>query len=314
MKERTLFDGIKKRFSPRRFNYADLVVYVVLILISYQFIYPMLRMITTALMSAEDIINPTVNWIPKSWAFGNIRVAAGVLDLRKTLVNSLWYSALLAACQTVVSSMAGFAFARYNFKFKNFWFIMVIVSFILPTPVMLIPRTMLFVTIQETFGISMIGTPIPQISMALFGQGIYSAILILIFYNFIRMIPRALDEAATIDGASSAQIFYHIILKMSLSTILIVFLFSFVWNWNETYITSTFLRDKIALMPSRLNMFDSIFANYGRGAGAGSDQSRINEAYKMSATLISILPLFILYLLVQRQFIKGIENAGITGE
>jgi len=103
---------------------------------------------------------------------------------------------------------------------------------------------------------------------------------------------------------------------MSLSTILIVFLFSFVWNWNETYITSTFLRDAIPLMPSRLNMFDSLFASYGRGGSGGmsAEQSRLNEAYKMSATFLSIVPLFVLYLLVQRQFIKGIESAGITGE
>jgi multiple sugar transport system permease protein len=274
----------------------------------------MLRMITTALMSAEDIINPAVNWIPRSWAFGNIRVAAAVLDIKTTLINSLWYSGLLAFCQTLVSSMTGFAFARYDFKFKNFWFMMVIVSFILPAPVMLISRTMLFVGIQESAKISMIGTPIPQVLMALFGQGVYSAILILIFYNFIRMIPKVLDEAAAIDGANARQIFYHIIIRMSLTTILIVFLFSFVWNWNETFITAAFLRDKIPLIPSRLNMFDSIFASYGSGATGGGAQSRLNEAYKMSAAFISILPLFIIYLLVQRQFIKGIESAGITGE
>jgi multiple sugar transport system permease protein len=304
--------NIMRRINARLY-YANIAVYLVLILISYQFLYPMLRMITTALMSAEDIINPAVNWIPRTWAFGNIRIAAAVLDVKKTLFNSLWYSGLLAACQTLVSSMTGFAFARYDFKFKNFWFMMVIVSFILPAPVMLISRTMLFVGIQESTGMNMIGTPIPQVSMAIFGQGVYSAILILIFYNFIRMIPRALDEAATIDGASAGQIFYHIILKMSLTTILIVFLFSFVWNWNETFITATFLRDKIPLLPSRLNMFDSIFASYS-SAGRGSAQSRLNEAYKMSATFLSILPLFIIYLLVQRQFIKGIESAGITGE
>ncbi|MDR0553235.1 MAG: carbohydrate ABC transporter permease [Treponema sp.] len=293
--------------------WVDAAVYATLVLMSYQFLYPALRMLTTALMAPEDIINPAVNWIPRSWTFGNIRVAAAVLDLKKTLFNSLWYSGLLAAAQTLVSAMTGFAFARYEFKFKRFWFVMVIVSFILPAPVMLISRTMLFVSIQESTGVSMIGTPIPQVSMALLGQGVYSAVLILIFYNFIRMIPRALDEAATIDGASARQIFYHIILKMSLTTILIVFLFSFVWNWNETFVTGAFLRDKIPLLPSRLNMFDSIFASYG-GQARGSTQSRLNEAYKMSATFLSILPLFLIYLLVQRQFIKGIESAGITGE
>jgi multiple sugar transport system permease protein len=282
---------------------------------SYQFLYPLMRMVSLSLMSERDIINPTVNWLPKSLTFNNLRVALDNLALEKTLVNSLWYSSLLALCQTLVSSLTGYAFARYNFKFKKFWFGMALMTFIIPTPVVIIPRTMLFTVVQENVT-QMFGTPIPQIVMAVFGQGIYSAILILIFYNFVRMIPKVLDEAAEIDGANAAQTFFHITLRMSLSTILLVFMFSFVWNWNETYITSTFLRNRIELLPERLRIFDSIFATYGQnyGAGQGSAQMRINEAYKMSATLISILPMLAVYMLVQKQFIKGIENAGITGE
>ena len=296
----------------KRIKWVNLFIYVALILISYQFMYPLLRMIMTSLMSQEDIINPTVNWLPKSGSLGNLRMALKVLDLKTTLVNSILFSGVLSLCQTLVSAMTGYAFARYQFKFKNFWFIMVILTFILPTPIMLIPRTMMAVSFRETFGIQMIGTPYPQMLMALTGQGIFSAILILIFFNFFKLIPRALDEAAAIDGANPMQIFYHIILKLSLSTILVVFLLSFVWNWNETYITNTFVRGKIPLLPPRLAMFDSIFAQY---AGAqGREQQRINEAYKMSATLISILPLFIMYLVVQRKLIRGIESAGITGE
>jgi multiple sugar transport system permease protein len=178
---------------------------------------------------------------------------------------------------------------------------------------MLIPRTMMAVSVMENLGVQMIGTPFPQMLMALTGQGIFSAILILIFFNFFKLIPRALDEAAAIDGANPVQTFYHIILKLSLSTILVVFLLSFVWNWNETYITNTFVRGQIPLLPPRLAMFDSLFEQYAAG-GMGRDQQRINEAYKMSATLISLLPLFVMYLVVQRQLIRGIESAGITGE
>ena len=150
------------------------------------------------------------------------------------------------------------------------------------------------------------------------------------------MIPGALDEAASIDGASSLQIFYHIILKLSLTTILVVFLFSFVWNWNETYVTNVFLRGNIALVPDRLENFANYFAEYadaadlgGGGFDAGmfgltaselamlggmvSDAARLNEAFRMSGTLISMIPLFILYMCVQKQFIKGIENTGMTG-
>jgi multiple sugar transport system permease protein len=247
-------------------------------------------------------------------SFGNLRVALRVLELKTTLVNSIMFSGILAICQTIVSAMTGYAFARYQFKFKNFWFIMIILTFILPTPVMLIPRTMMAVSVREIFGIQMIGTPFPQMLMALTGQGIFSAILILIFVNFFKVIPRSLEEAASIDGANSMQIFYHITLKLSLSTILVVFLLSFVWNWNETYITNTFIRGQIPLLPARLALFDSIFEQYASAGTIGVEQQRINEAYKMSATLISILPLFLLYLVVQQKLIKGIESTGITGE
>ncbi|MCL2276740.1 MAG: carbohydrate ABC transporter permease [Treponema sp.] len=298
-------------------NFRNLIIYIALILISYQFLYPLLRMLMTSLMSQEDIINPTVNWLPKSGSFGNLRTAVRVLELQTTLVNSILFSGLLAVCQTLVSAMTGYAFARFKFKFKNFWFVMVILTFILPTPIMLIPRTMMAVSMREILGVQMIGTIFPQMMMSITGQGIYSAILILIFFHFFKLIPRALDEAAAIDGASPVQTFYHVILKLSLSTILVVFLFSFVWNWNETYITNTFIRGQIQLLPPRLAIFDSIFEQYasvGGGSSMNQEQQRINEAYKMSGTLISIVPLFILYLIVQRKLIKGIESAGITGE
>ncbi|MDR0292847.1 MAG: carbohydrate ABC transporter permease [Oscillospiraceae bacterium] len=295
---------------------GQIAVYAVLILISYQFLYPILRMISLAMMSEKDIMNPSVTWIPKGWTFNNIRIAVQTLDLKKTLTGSLWFSSLLAVCQTFVSALTGFAFARFEFPGKRFWFVMVLLSFIIPTPVVVIPRLIIFTGIQEApWGAQMIGTPIPQMLMTLFGQGVYSAVLILISYNFTRMIPRSLDEAAAIDGANSFQIFVHIILRLSVSTILVIFLFSFVWNWNESYLTFTFLRGRIPLLPQRLGMFDNLFASYGQGGGsAQSPEFRINEAYKMAGTLVAILPLLVMYLFVQRQFIKGIENAGITGE
>ena len=305
----------------KKVNYANLAVYVVLILISFQFLYPLLRMLSLALMSEDDIINPVVNWIPQSWSFGNLQTALRVMDPTTTMVNSLWFSGTLAIGQTFVSATTGFALARYKFPFKSFWFAMIIVSFMLPTQVMLIPRTMMAVDAQTALGFQLIGTVWPQILMAVGGQGVYSAILILIFYNFTKMIPPALDEAASIDGASSIQIFYHVILKLSVSTLLVVFLFSFVWNWNETLVTSTFLRDNIALVPARLQAFESMFSQHAMPSGmAGSAQDaispemqRINEAFRMAGTFISIIPLFILYMCVQKQFIKGIENTGMTG-
>lgn len=307
-------DKLVRIIRTKKFNtFMKMCIYFILICISFVYMQPILKMISMTFMSTKDVIDPSVEWLPKSFSLNNLVVAGTVLDLRSTLVNSIWFSALLAVAQTLVSALTGFALSRYDFKFKKVWLVMIILAFIIPVPLLMIPRLMMFISTQSALGISLIGTPIPQIVMALFGQGVNSTILILIFYNFFNLIPYSLDEAAMIDGASPRQVFVQIAMKLSASTVLVVFLFSFVWNWNETYVTGTLVRNSIELLPAKLNMFDSAFQSYA-SAGRGSAQFRINEAYKMSATLISITPLLILYAFVQKRFIQGIENTGITGE
>ncbi len=305
---------LHKLMRLRRFqSVLKLGIYFVLICISFIYLEPIFRMISMAFMSYKDVIDPSIEWLPKSPSINNLVVAGTVLELNKTLVNSIWYSALLAIGQTFVAAMTGFALSRYQFRFKNLWIIMIILAFIIPIPLLMIPRLMLFISAQNMMGFNLIGTPLPQLVMALLGQGVNSTILILIFYNFFNLIPYSLDEAAMIDGAGPMKVFTQIALRLSSSTVLVIFLFSFVWNWNETYVTGTLVRNSIELLPAKLNMFDSAFASFA-SAGRGTAQFRINEAYKMSATLISITPLLILYAFVQKRFIQGIENTGITGE
>ncbi len=290
-------------------------VYILLIAIAYVFLYPLLRMISYSFMSTQDIINPEIDWIPISPTLTNLKVAWTVMSMPWTLLNSLWFAGALALAQTLISALTGYAFARYEFKFKSFWFGMVLMSFVIPIPVVLIPRWMMFVTTQNILDFKLIGTVIPQLMLAIAGQGVYSAILILIFYNFFKMIPVVLDEAAKIDGASNLQVFYHIILKMSVPTIITVFLFAFVWNYNETYVTGTFLRSALKVMPMQLGLFDSIFEKMSAPIpNAPGGQFRLNESYKMAATLITMAPMMIMYLFVQKQFVEGIEKTGITGE
>lgn len=291
-----------------------LMVYLILISISYVFLYPLLKMLSMSFMGKEDIINPEVLWIPTEFTLSNLRVASFVMNLETSFFQTLWFVTLLALSQTVVTALTGFALARFNFKFKKVWFVFILMSFVIPIPIVIIPRIMMFVGFQESTGAQMIGTIYPQFFMTITGQGINSAIAILIFYNFFRMIPFSLDEAAMIDGASTLQVFYHVILKMSFTAITIVFLFSFVWTWNETYVAGTFVRSGIELMSIKLGAFDSVFQTMGTAIPGQSGEARINEAYKMAATFISMLPLLVLYFIAQKQFIEGIENTGITGE
>lgn len=289
-------------------------LYLILISVSYVFLYPLLRMVLMTFMTRGDIINPEVLWVPTMITFNNLKVAGHVMNLPGSFWSTLWFTTILALGQTIVTSLSGYALARFNFRFKKMWFVLILMSFVIPVPIVIIPRIMLFAGIQESAGMQMIGTIYPQLAMTLTGQGINSAIAILIFYNFFRMIPYVLDEAAMIDGASPIQVFYHVILKMSFAAITIVFLFSFVWIWNETYVSATFVRGGIELLSLKLGGFDSTFANMGTQLPGQSGEARINEAYKMAATFISMLPLLIVYFVAQRQFIQGIENTGITGE
>src|SRR5690554_210820 len=333
---------------------GKLVIYVLLIGISYVFLFPIIRMILLSFMTRKDLLSPEVSWIPTGLTFSNFVVSNHVLQLLPpswfapglsfidrflgtftnpgNLIKSLFNMTTLALIQTVIAAFTGFAFARYNFKFKKFFFVMLLISFIIPLPMVTVPRIMIISGIQENiwipiydalfannflssfFSRALFSTLIPQLLFSFFGQGINSAILILIFYNFFKMIPISLDEAARIDGASSVQVFWHIYVKLVVPIILIVFLFSFIWNWNDIYTATIYYQSGNPLVVMRLSLFDSIFADQANSAPGDVGIGLINEGYKSAATFISILPLFIIYLVAQKQFIAGIERTGMTGE
>lgn len=304
--------------SVKKINFAKLkrlkavniiskfAIYFVLICIGFIFLEPIFEMISKSIMTTKDLIDPSITWIAKHATLDNFKNAIGTLDIPTSILNSIWYSALLAIAQTFVSATTGFALSRYTFRGRNFWFVMLIMAFILPVPLLTVPRIMMFSTVESILGFKLINTVVPQFLLALLGQGTYSTMLVLIFYNFFNMIPKSLDEAAMIDGAGSLKVFYHVAIRLSISTILVVFLFSFVFNWNETYTTNILTGDALELLPGRLSLFDN--------GSTSNAVSELNEAIKMAATLIAIAPLLVLYACVQRQFFEGIENTGITGE
>lgn len=346
---------LKKKFIGHSLDsgwIGQFFIYALLIGISYIFMYPLLKMVSMAFMSQADLINPEVDWIPQSLNFSNFVVVERVLQLLPpswsnfntdfigalfgtfsdagALFKSIRNNAFLALTQTIVSALTGFAFARYDFKGKNFWFVMVLVSFVIPLPMVMVPRIMEITLLQDNVWVPFVNSlgffgqflprtfyssNIPAFLFTFFGQGVNSAILILIFYNFFKMIPIVLDEAARVDGATHIQTFIHIYVRLMTPIIVTVFLFSFVWNWNDTFTASIFFATGNPSVTMRLGAFDALFGDRANGGTGGvGPQLRISEAYKMAATLVSMLPLFIMYTVAQRQFIEGIERTGIAGE
>ena len=309
-----LLPKVKRVFDLKKKNnilsiLGNIVLYAVMIVLSYILLSPLIDVLSKSFMSQDDLVNPEVFYVPKHITFKNFGTAANVLNLWKALFNSIWFSALQAVIQTVISALTAYAFARYDFKGKKIFFALLIIAFIIPSSVLIVTRKTLFFWLQNNLHIKLQNTIVPNIVVTLFGQGVYSTILILIFYNFFKQIPYDLDEAAYMDGANSYQVFYHVILKLSLPVILTVFLFGFVWNWNESIMTNTFVKQSFTLIPQQLDSFNTLFSQIP-GASAASTA---NEGYRSAATLLSILPLIILYIFVQRKFIEGIEQSGITG-
>lgn len=280
------------------------IIYVLLIAIGFVYVYPMLYMISNSLKSPSDIINPMINWVPSEFFLGNYQSAFKVLNYFETFGKSLYITLLPALIQTVVTSVIGYGFATFNFKFKKMWFVLVLLTFIIPPQVYMIPRFVMF------FRLYLYRTPFAIILPAIFGQGLNSAIFILIFYQFFKMIPKALNEAAEIDGESPLYIFFGMAVPLSAPAYITSFLFGLVWYWNETYISSLFLDSSDANMQLKLANFVSEYSQMG-----GSEQLvMLNEGVRLAATLLIILPMIIVYFTMQRWFVEGVEKTGITGE
>ncbi|MCI5745075.1 MAG: carbohydrate ABC transporter permease [Erysipelotrichaceae bacterium] len=324
-----------------------IIIISILIIFSYIFMSPILRVFIDSFKVKEDITNPDIVWIPTQLTFQNYLDAAKGLWLWRTdksfegaIISTFWnstiYSLLSAIFQTVVACMAGYAFARFNFKGKGLWFAGLILAFIIPIQLLTLPRSMMlsklkysaalpsdFLNIAEGTLANFIDSFFSVISaispliLTIFGQGINSSILIFIAFSFFKMIPVALDEAAQIDGANFFQIFTKVILKMSVPTIAVIFLFAFIWNWNDVYVIGHLVYSGNQLtfqtLPQALSDFTHKISQGGQVSGIQNENSEDLAGLRSASILISILPLLILYAFTQRKFVEGIENTGVTG-
>ena len=295
-------------------------IYVMLISLGFVYLYPMLYMLVTSLKSLPDLLDASVRWIPRSVSMDNFRQAFEVLNFQKAFPDTIQIALLPALAQTVICALTGYGFARFAFPFKKLLLVLVLLTFIIPPYVLMVPTY----TMYSDYGI--LGSLSALVLPAVFGQGMKSAIFILIFMQFFKQTPLSLDEAARVDGAGEMTIFMRIAVPLAVPAFVVAFLFSFVWYWNETYFTSLYLgsaamgnADAMTTLLLELAKFEQSYMGYlqstsGNWAAAFMGESVANEAIKMAATLITVLPMLVIYFILQRQFTESIDRTGITGE
>lgn len=282
-------------------------LYAFLCVTGFVFLYPLLKMISMSFMTADDLVNPLVSWVPYGLEISNFTRAMQVLGYWKTLWTTLYVSVLPAILQTLVCAITGYGIARYKFKGKNLLFGLILATFIIPTQITMIPQFLMYKNLGILYSLKAYLLP------AVFGQGMRSAIFVLIFVLFFQQMPVSLTEAAEIDGANQFVIFFKIAVPVAKPGFLISFILSMVWYWNETYLGSLYFGANIKTLPMKLENFVDAF-NKMVSASEAEVGATANEAIQMAGTFLIILPLLIVFFCVQKQFIEGIEKTGITGE
>ena len=268
------------------------LMYLILLVLAFITVFPFLWMLLTTFKSSRAVFAIPPVWMPdklfKPGMWDNyITVFTKHNFLRYTL-NSVFVSFMAAAGQVITCSLAGFAFARMEFRGKNFFFGALLATSMVPVEVSIIPEFLLMIRLHW------LNTYLPLIVPS-FLTGSYGTFML---REFFANIPQDLEDAAAIDGASVFRIYYGIFLPLAGSALVTLFVLAFINNWNALlrpvfYISESHLRT----LPLGLMAFKGMYESQWHLLLTGS--------------VISIVPLLVLYIFAQRFIIEGIATTGL---
>ena len=266
------------------------LVYALMTVLALLFMLPIFWMASTSLKLPREIFAWPPEWIPSAPQWSNYAEAFGKYPLARYMLNS----AILVVANIIGGLISvpiiAYGFARFDFPFKHVLFLLMLSTMMVPGHIKLIP---LFWLYQK---LGLIDTYWPLILPAYFGNPFF----IFLMTQFIRTIPRELDDAARIDGAGAWGILYRIIIPLCRPALTVVVVFTFVWVWNDFLEPIIFLRD-----------WDS----YPISVGLAFFQGRYSVEWHlfMGATLVSIIPILVVYFFAQKHLIGGLASIGIKG-
>ena len=255
--------------------------------------YPLLWMLSTS-FKPEDLIFTNLNLIPAQWTPSNYIDGWNALDYPFSLyfINSLLICLGAIVGNLLSCSLTAYAFARLRFRFKALWFILMQGSILLPAHVLIVPQFILFKQL------GWVNTFLPMVAPKFFATDTF---FIFLMIQFIRGIPRELDDAAYIDGCGRFGFYWRVILPLSLPALATTAIFTFIWTWNDFFNQLIYLSDEaLYTVPIALRTFlDS------------TGTSAFGQLFAMSA--LSLLPVLAFFLIFQRLLIQGASTTGLKG-
>ena len=313
----------RKAISKANSLFASLLRYVVLIAIGYIILYPLLYMISSAIRTRDSFYDPSVVWVTSDVTFENFELAWSVMKYGQAIWNTLLYEIVSAAIQIISCSLVAYGLARFDFKEKRILTFFMFLLILVPSQMMMLPIFMnyskldffgLLGLIDSLTGIDIRPNVLNSVTTfwlpALLGVGIRSGIIIYIYVQFFKGLPKELEEAAWIDGAGPLKTYIRIALPSSGVVITTITVFSLIWHWNDYQLASMYLYAEKWPLAVKLSEITSAEA-MGTLRLSGDDPLRI--AIMMAGCFMFIIPILIVYLFLQKKFVKSIDRVGITG-
>lgn len=270
---------------------GKVIVYVLLLAGSILCLMPLLWMIRSSLMTNVEIFMIPIHWIPKKFRWENYQEVFTTLPFLTYYANSLKLVFFVVTGAVITSSLCAYGLSRVRWGGRNIVFACIMGSMMLPTAVTIIPTFLMFRKIGLTNSL------IPLIIPAWLGGG---AFYIFLLRQFFLSIPRDMDEAAYLDGATHLQIYAKIILPLTKPALVVVGMFAFMNTWND------FLGPLIYL-----NSDSKYTVALGLQLFIGS--YRAEWQLMMAAACLVVIPAIVVFMLGQRYLIEGITMTGVKG-
>lgn len=288
--------------------------FIILFGLGFVILYPLLYMISCTFRERSDMNDPTVMWLPRHYTVRIIKETMDAMDFWNTLKTTLILNIGCSFVQVASCALTGYGFARFEFKGKRILFFIVVMMILVPTQVISLPLFAQFryFGIKGLFSINLIDSMLTMYLPALTANGIRSGLMILIFRQFFKGLPRELEDAAYIDGCGPLMTFVRVMIPNAGSAFLTVFLFTVVWYWNDYYVSTTFFTNTNTIA-TVLSNFDTRLSKALFNDATIKITSREQIVWKEAGCLLSITPVLLLYIFLQKHFTEGIERSGIVG-
>ncbi len=273
----------------KKINLFSFFKWLILLTGAAAMLLPFLWMVITSIKINSDIISYPPVLIPNQITFERYRRIFNELNFGRYFFNSIYISVIVTAAVLFTSSILGYVFAKFDFKGKNFLFIAVLSTMMIPFPVLMIPLYLL---------IGKVGLVDNHLAIIL--PALFNTFGVFLMRQFMESIPNEFIEAGRIDGASEFKIFSRLILPQTKPALAAMAIFSFMWQWDS------YLWPLISQSSSRNFTLPLGLATF-------SNQYYTDYGLVMAGATVSVIPIIIVFLFMQKRFVKGITMTGLKG-